>query len=149
MLKIELEQYNKKDVLTFISSLFPNWPEYIISEWLFRKYHDKPATLQFFIEDNPEFKKIKWERIVKWITRDSFDKWTRDKLNPPHIEEEFSFENIKESSKILAEINFSNIPIIVLNNGGNYRMLSGWNQTVNNFRIFPDGFETIIYEGRF
>lgn len=147
MLSAELEG-KQKEVLDYFLARLPDWPEYVVCDWIHSTFKHDPAGLNNLIENHKcDLVGIRWERINTVLKFPQLDQFTRNNLFSKTSKPSYSSENLEENIKELGDLIINTDPIVVLATGDGYRLVSGWQRTSGNFKKAVDGFETTMWVG--
>ena len=147
MLSAELEG-KQKEVLDYFLARLPNWPEYVVYDWIYPTFKHDPAGLNNLLENHKcDLEGIEWNRMNTVLRFQQFDLFTRNNLFSKNSDPSYSSEQIEENVNKLGDLKINTDPIVALGTGSGYRLLSGWSRTSNNFKKAVDGFETTVWIG--
>jgi len=147
MLSAELEE-KQKEVLDYFLARLPNWPEYVVCDWIYPTFKHDPAGLNILLENHVcDLEGIDWQRMNTVLQFQQFDAFTRNSLFAKNSGPSYSANKIEENINELGDLTINTDPIVALGTTSGYRLVSGWQRTANNFRKSVDGFETTLWIG--
>ena len=137
----------RKGWYNLLREKLPNFPEYVLKDWIYRKVDDY-KDYELFLNWVDEFLvDIEWEYEKNFpITMDIFTDNTKNQLEVrmggtiiSHVEKDS--ERHEKQKEILQSKGISEEPIILFRTkDGKYELGEGWHRTTQTFIQHPDGF---------
>lgn len=152
-----LVEYNS-GLLRQIKSVLPRWPDYVIKDWLYSsivseyfKKGNSPASVRENIRWQLEYSGLtpntRWQLVnFDFVLDDRWDKKTKDNLLTrmnsvrPYINVPRDQQRHSTQSRLLAKRGISREPVIIIKTRDGYELVEGWHRTVQNFKMYPDGY---------
>lgn len=153
------------DLTKYMRSKLPNFPDYVLNDWIKELVADKEEFDQLLNELAQRFgplDKIVWTKNPQILnfTLNSFDEYTRKKIelrrhgevNPLKIPKDVERHQIqtnlirgKNSQKdvIIRE------PVIVFKRGKQYELIEGWHRTIQALKHYPEGYKGYAFIGKY
>jgi hypothetical protein len=139
-LRQRLDQYLKQQ--------FPDWPEYVVRDFLYKTVKDMPPTeMEEYIDFTKKDLPIKqWKLENLKITQDIFDTETQKRLNQRQGGSANPFQVPKDAERhatqaaMIQKTGISKEPIIVIKRGNEYELLEGWHRTIQHLKAYPEGY---------
>jgi len=137
----------RKGWYNLLREKLPNFPEYVLKDWIYRKVDDY-KDYELFLNWVDEFLvDIEWEYEKNFpMTMDIFTDNTKNQLEVrmggtiiSHVEKDS--ERHEKQKEILQSEGISEEPIILFRTkDGKYELGEGWHRTTQTFIQHPDGF---------
>jgi hypothetical protein len=137
----------RKGWYNLLREKLPNFPEYVLKDWIYRKVDDY-KDYELFLNWVDEFLvDIEWEYEKNFpMTMDIFTDNTKNQLEVrmggtiiSHVEKDS--ERHEKQKEILQSKGISEEPIILFRTkDGKYELGEGWHRTTQTFIQHPDGF---------
>jgi hypothetical protein len=137
----------RKGWYNLLREKLPNFPEYVLKDWIYRKVDDY-KDYELFLNWVDEFLvDIEWEYEKNFpMTMDIFTDNTKNQLEVrmggtiiSHVDKDL--ERHEKQKEILQSKGISEEPIILFRTkDGKYELGEGWHRTTQTFIQHPDGF---------
>lgn len=151
------------DLTRYMRSKLPNFPDYVLNDWIKELVADKVEFDQLLNELSQRFgplDKIVWTREPQILnfSLDSFDDYTKKKIelrqggevNPSKIPGDV--ERHKTQAGLIKGKNPKDIiirePVIVFKRGKQYELIEGWHRTIQALKHYPDGYRGYAFIGK-
>ena len=139
-LRQRLDQYLKQQ--------FPDWPEYVVRDFLYKTVKDMPPTeMEEYIDFTKKDLPIKqWKLENLKITQDIFDAETQKRLGQRQGGSANPFQVPKDAERhatqaaMIQKTGISKEPIIVIKRGNEYELFEGWHRTIQHLKAYPEGY---------
>ena len=140
----------RQGMFNWLKKKLPNTPEYVIRDWIYKMItqSDDVNTREGIIEWIDEWvKDLKWETKTNFpITMDIFSDKTQKELKSRiggkiRQDVDKDVERHKTQQNLLKNQGISQEPIILFKTkNGKYELGEGWHRTVQNFKMYPEGY---------
>lgn len=137
----------RNDVFDFFCQLLKGWPEYVIVEWVYKKFKNDPGSFMKYIqENNINPKEITWRREERIIEYLDFTPLCRKALLKEDKKNPFTKASFaKQINQLKNPV--QDDPIIVLEWKSGFELVVGWKGTAQKLRENPEGFTTVLWIG--
>lgn len=131
----------------YLKRKLPNFPEYVLKDWIYRKVTDYEDYQSFVNWVNDFLVDLEWEYQKDFpMTMDIFNENTQNELKErisglvrPDVVRDV--ERHQSQKELLQSRGISNEPIILFRTeDGKYQLGEGWHRTTQAFVKYPDGF---------
>ena len=148
----------KEKALAYLKKLAPNWPEYVLKDFVYNNYKnylDEAEEVMRKWSENIGYKTIQnvvWKFETLSLTLDSFDKDTvanmkkREfgKLNPFQVPRDS--ERHMRTKESLQKAGPSKEPIIMVKRlDGKFELIEGFHRTMQSLLLWPRGYQQATY----
>jgi hypothetical protein len=133
------------DPMSIFRELFPNTPEYVIKDFIFKHYQHAPNQIEDEIVD--WINSLNWTKQTITVTLDVFDDFTQQRIRQllkSGNDKRFQYQR----DQIASTGKPSNEPIILTFDDGKYELQEGWHRTVESIRTWPDGYKQAAWIGK-
>jgi hypothetical protein len=145
-----LNEKRSQAVMQYLSGLFPNMPEYVLRDLVYKNYKN---DLKGAKEMVPNFGKLQWSKETLTITTDIFDEFTRKKLaardggsaNPDQVPNDAERHDTQQK---LIQTGPAKEPIILRASTDGYELIEGWHRTIQSLQQWPDGYKQTAWVGK-
>ena len=151
------------DLTRYMKSKLPNFPDYVLKDWIKELVADKVEFDQLLNELSQRFgplDKIIWTREPQVLnfSLDSFDDYTKKKIelrqggevNPSKIPGDVARHDTQAG--LIKGKNSKDIiirePVIVFKRGKQYELIEGWHRTIQALKHYPDGYRGYAFIGK-
>jgi hypothetical protein len=141
----------RRSLLQYIQGWFPDWPDYVIRDWLYPSVKDlSQSEIEGFATDiAEEYPVHSWKLQTLDLRLESFTQETQQRIlsreggasNPMKVPRD-SERHAVQAQKIKHTGAVSSEPIIVIQRAGvkGLELVEGWHRTIQNLKAFPDGY---------
>jgi hypothetical protein len=141
----------RQGYLKYIQSWFPDWPDYVIRDWLYSGAKGlEPSEMEaYFLDIADEYPVYRWELRTLNLRLDSFDENTQAKIlerqggsqNPMKVHRDAE-RHATQAQQIQKTGVASPEPIIVIQRPDvrGLELVEGWHRTIQNIVAFPNGY---------
>jgi len=153
------------DFVRYMRSKLPNFPDYVLRDWLKENYANKEEFDQAMIDSASWTKgpldKIQWtkepqilefkmkmfdENTLRWL-----DTRKDGKIDPFGIPKDVERHQI-QANLIKGKNPKKDVvvrePVILFRHGKKYELIEGWHRTIQAFKHYPDGYKGYAYIGK-
>ena len=140
----------------YLQSLVPNWPAFIVSEFLYKGLENRLNYAEKFVSDftrNNGFSdpnQMKWQLKTLPISLNMFDSNSREILELGMEEFQSGRAEGKDQKRHLVQNKLlqqgpSNEPIILVKHPGGYRLEEGRHRTIQSLIKWPQGYQQRVW----
>jgi len=139
----------RNSALDVMRSKFPNMPEYVLVDFIYKNLKDDMASVDEYAE---RFKNLKWTQKTIVVTLDIFDADTANKLkrrkggseNPDNVSNDAARHDTQKQMVSQAP---SQEPIILITSPQGYELVEGWHRTIQSLENWPEGYKQAAWIG--
>lgn len=133
------------DPMHIFRELFPNTPEYVIKDFIFKNYQHAPDQIEDEIVE--WINSLNWTKQTITVTPSIFDSFTQQRIQQllkSGNDDRFQYQR----KQIASTGKPSNEPIILTVDDGKYELQEGWHRTVESIREWPNGYKQVAWIGK-
>lgn len=135
----------RSGLLNHFYDKFPNTPQYVVRDFIYKTYKDNPKGIEQDIEE--WLNSLTWTLQNLFITIDIFDDWTQNRLKEL-IAQETENPRFSTQKSLIIQRGISQEPIILTLVDGKYELQEGWHRTVESFKMYPNGYQQKAWIGK-
>jgi len=127
----------------YLETIFPKVPKYVLKDMIYGMFKKDPAYAKKW--KDTWLTDWNWKKETLVITLDSFDDWTKNKLqkrmrgeNPDLVPRDTERHTVQKKR---LQQGPSSEPIIVREQSDGYQLLEGWHRVIQSLLMWPKGFE--------
>lgn len=131
--------------MTYFKKLFPNTPDYVLQDFVYKNYHHAPDQIE------PEI--VEWLNSLTWtkreitVTIDVFDSFTQSRLKELIGGAANDQRYQAQRDRIASGENINKEPIILTMDGDELELQEGWHRTAESLRQWPEGYKQVAWIG--
>jgi len=151
------------DFVRYIRSRLPNFPEYVLNDWIKELTANKEEfdkLLNEFADHYGPLEKIQWTKEPQILdfrfemfgddTKQKIELRQEGEANPHNLPKDKERHDIQ--AELLKGKNPKDIivrePVIVFRHGKKYELIEGWHRTVQALKHYPNGYKGYAYIGK-